>query len=62
MNDYSIEIFSDENDLEKSSFDASIKSPLYVIILVAAMFLPILIKNKKPVKFRGGQNVRKQNE
>ena len=62
MNDASIEVYGDESNFSKSSFDISITSPLYITLLAATMFLQIIIKNKMLLKARRGKNVRKQNE
>ncbi len=54
LNDSSIEIYSDENEKARHSFDISIKAPLYVTLTAAAMFLLITFENKKLIKSKRG--------
>ncbi len=55
LNDSSIEVFSDNGSERRHSFDISIEARLYVILKAAAMFLLIILKNKRIIK--RGQNV-----
>ena len=57
LNDSSFEVFNAENENSRHSFDLSIRTPLYIALITAAMFLLVKLKNKKLIKAKRGQNV-----
>ena len=56
LDDSALSVTTDES-VEKTSLDIIIKSPLYIILITASMFLLINLKNKKLIKLKRGQNV-----